>query len=160
MLILGFEDPTNHRAALRASQPMRPPFSNISNLKQFTPKKMGAEVLILPNSWFPISFRASGLSALLDNFLGFGVKQQRRLLKVHLSHSPIFCVPCCWSPLWGILVSSGSILLRFEEKLGGCNLIQADILHFAIYREYRMPYSAMPECKRKRLLSKFRIYGK
>ena len=42
-------DPTNHRVALRVCQPMAAWFSNISYLKQFTPKKMGAEVLILPN---------------------------------------------------------------------------------------------------------------
>ena len=50
MLKLGSKDPTNHRAALRASQPMASQFSNISYLKQLTAKKMGAEVLILSNS--------------------------------------------------------------------------------------------------------------
>ena len=50
MLKLGSKDPTNHRAALGASQSMAAQFSNISYLKQFTPKKMGVEVLILPNS--------------------------------------------------------------------------------------------------------------
>ena len=50
MLKLGSEDLTNHKAALWVSQPMAAQFSNISYLKQFTPKKMEAEVLILPNS--------------------------------------------------------------------------------------------------------------
>ena len=50
MLKLGFQDLTNHKAALWVSQPMAAQFLNISYLKQFTPKKMGAEVLILPNS--------------------------------------------------------------------------------------------------------------
>ena len=58
MLKLGSEDLANHKAALWVSQPMAAWFSNISYLKQFTPKKKGAEVLILPNSWFPISLRA------------------------------------------------------------------------------------------------------
>ena len=49
MVSLGSEDLTNHKAALWVSQPMAAQFSNISYLKQFTPKKMGAEVLILPN---------------------------------------------------------------------------------------------------------------
>ena len=42
MLKLGSKEPTNHRAALRASPPMAAQFSNISYLKQFKPKKMGA----------------------------------------------------------------------------------------------------------------------
>ena len=50
MLKLGSEDMTNHKAALWVSQPMATRFSNISCLKQFTPKKLGAEVLILANS--------------------------------------------------------------------------------------------------------------
>ena len=58
MLKLGSEDLTNHKAALWVSQPMAARFSNISYLKQFTPKKMGAEELILSNSLFPISLRA------------------------------------------------------------------------------------------------------
>ena len=50
MLKLGSEDLTNHKAALWFSQPMATWFSNISYLKQFKPKKMEAEVLILANS--------------------------------------------------------------------------------------------------------------
>ena len=49
MLKLGTEDLTNHKAALGVSQPIAARVSNISYLKQFTLKKMGAEVLILPN---------------------------------------------------------------------------------------------------------------
>ena len=58
MLKFSSEDLTNHKAALWVSHPMAARFSNISYLKQFTPKKMGAEVLILPNSKFPISLGA------------------------------------------------------------------------------------------------------
>ena len=50
MLKLGSEDLTNHKAAPRVRQPMAARFSDIFYLKQFKPKKMGAEVLILPNS--------------------------------------------------------------------------------------------------------------
>ena len=50
MLKLGSKDLTNHKEALWVSQPMAALFSNIFYLKQFTAKKMGAEVLILPNS--------------------------------------------------------------------------------------------------------------
>ena len=46
MLNLGSEDLTNHKAALRVSQPMAARFSNISYLKQFRLNKMGAEVVI------------------------------------------------------------------------------------------------------------------
>ena len=49
MLKLGSEDLTNHKAALRVRQPMAARFSDIFYLKQFKPKKMGAEVLILTN---------------------------------------------------------------------------------------------------------------
>ena len=50
MLKFGSKYRTNHKAALRVSQPMVARFSNISYLKQFTAKKMEAEVLILPYS--------------------------------------------------------------------------------------------------------------
>ena len=45
MLKLGSEDLTNQKAALWVSQPMAARLSNISYLKQFTSKKMGAEVV-------------------------------------------------------------------------------------------------------------------
>ena len=47
MLKFGSKDLTNHKAALRISQPVAARFSNISYLKQFTSKKLGAEVLIV-----------------------------------------------------------------------------------------------------------------
>ena len=50
MLKLVSEDLTNYKAAIWVSQPMAAWFSNISYLKKFTPKKMGAEVFILPYS--------------------------------------------------------------------------------------------------------------
>ena len=50
MLKLGSKDLTNHKAALWVGQTMAAQFSNISHLKNFKSKKMGAEVLILPNS--------------------------------------------------------------------------------------------------------------
>ena len=49
MLKLGSKDLTNHKLALRVRQPMAARFSDIFYLKQFKPKKMGAEVLIVPN---------------------------------------------------------------------------------------------------------------
>ena len=50
MLKLGSKDLTNYKAALWVRQPMAARFSDIFYLKQFNPKKMGAEVPILPNS--------------------------------------------------------------------------------------------------------------
>ena len=58
MLKLGSEDLTNHKSALLVRQPMAAWFSDVFYLKQFKPKKMGAEVLILPNFKFPISLKA------------------------------------------------------------------------------------------------------
>jgi len=50
MLELVSKDLTNHKAALWVGQTMAAQFSNISHLKNFKSQKMGAEVLILPNS--------------------------------------------------------------------------------------------------------------
>ena len=59
MLKLGSKDLTNHKAALWVGQTMAAQFSNIAHLKNFKSKKMGADVLILPNYFqFPISWRA------------------------------------------------------------------------------------------------------